>query len=49
VINIDWSESDITADGKELFKDEGVTVGLHYVHAWGYQKAQQYIKMLLAS
>lgn len=36
VINIDWSDSDIIADGRELFKDENTTKDKRYVHCWGY-------------
>lgn len=47
VINIDWSESDITANGTELFKDERTTSAERYVHAWTYDKAVEYLKRLL--
>ena len=46
VINIDWSESDIESDGNEIFKDEKVTTGDKYVHAWGYDKAIEYLTKL---
>ena len=46
VINIDWSESDIVADGREIFKDEDVTTGEKYIHAWGCEKAVEYLKKL---
>ncbi len=46
VINIDWSESDIDLDGNEIFKDEKVTTGDKYVHAWGYEKAIEYLTKL---
>jgi hypothetical protein len=47
VINIDWSESDIKKTGKELFPEEDVTRGENYIHAWGYEKAQEYLHKLL--
>lgn len=46
VINIDWSESDINLDGNEIFKDEKVTTSDRSVHAWGYEKAIEYLKKL---
>jgi len=46
VINIDWSESDIDLDGREIFKDEKVTTGEKYIHAWGYEKAIEYLTKL---
>jgi len=47
VINIDWSNSDIAADGEILFKDERTTSGKQFVHAWGWDKAVEYLKKLL--
>ncbi len=49
VINIDWSESDIIADGRELFKDEHTTKDKQYVHCWGEDKAVEYLQKLLES
>lgn len=53
VISIDWSKSDILYFGEVLFKGEEVT-GCHsyehntqYIHAYGYEKAKEYIKKLL--
>lgn len=46
VINIDWSESDIDLDGNKIFKDEKVTTSEKYVHAWGYEKAVEYLTKL---
>lgn len=46
VINIDWSESDIKTHGSTLFGKEEVTVGKRNVHAWGYDKAVEYLKKL---
>lgn len=47
VINIDWSNSDIKADGEVLFKDEKTTSGERFVHAWGWDKAVEYLNKLL--
>lgn len=47
VISIDWSESDINNLAKELFPDEDVTMGEKFIHAWGYDKAKQYIEVLM--
>lgn len=46
VMNLDWSESDITADGQELFKGEGTTTGKDYIHCWGEDKAVEYLRKL---
>ena len=47
VLNLDWSDSDITADGRELFKEEKTTSGERFVHCWGYDKVVEYLKKLL--
>lgn len=44
VINIDWANPDL--DGKVLFSDEDVTKGATYVHAWGWDKAVEYLARL---
>lgn len=46
VMNIDWSQSEISTSGETLFRDEAVTKGFDYVHAWGYEKAGEYLKKL---
>ena len=48
VINIDWSE---TAAGyaDDLFPDESVTKGDHYIHAWSYEDAQRYVTKIVES
>ena len=46
VINLDWSESDITAMGESLFKGESTTIGEKYIHCWGKDKALEYLKKL---
>ena len=50
VINITWPEG-INKNGNELFPNEDVTkytVGnLHTIHAWGYDKAKEYLAKIL--
>lgn len=46
VINLDWSESDITSMGEILFKGENTTVGEKYIHCRGKDKAVEYLKKL---
>lgn len=50
VINIDWNESDIQVIGGDLFGGEmaNTTVCAKSIHAWSYEKAQEYISRLLA-
>jgi hypothetical protein len=47
VINIDWKETDLTANGEQLFANEGVTVGERFIHAWSCEKATAYLRKLL--
>lgn len=49
VINIDWSRSDIKKTAYDLFPDEDVTKDDYYIHAWGINKAKEYIDVLLNS
>lgn len=48
VIEIDWSNSLLTTTAEELFPKEGVTKGERLIHAWGYEKAVEYLKALQA-
>jgi hypothetical protein len=43
VISIDWRDSDVKADGSQLFKDENVTALDAGVHAWSNEKATAYL------
>lgn len=46
VIQIDWSQSIIDIEAKNIFSSEDVTMGDKYIHAWGIEKAQEYIDKL---
>ena len=43
VIHIGWSNDNVPAD---LFKDQDVTKDTHLIHAWGYERAEEYLKKL---
>lgn len=47
VISIDWSDSIALKNGCELFKDEDVTKGDDYIHAWSIEKAEEYINKII--
>ncbi len=47
VISIDWSDSKITKTAEELFPLEEVTKDGKLIHAYGYEKAKEYIDVLL--
>jgi hypothetical protein len=49
VIQIEWEGSAITETAEELFPDEDVTKGGRYIHAWGLEKARQYLGKLLTT
>lgn len=46
VINIDWSKTVIKAEAEKIFPNEDVTKGGQMIHAWGYIKATEYLKVL---
>lgn len=48
VISIDWSDSIIKEDTYDLFPNENVTKLGKLIHAWGYDKAKEYIDKLLS-
>lgn len=48
VINIDWSDSLIKIKSNVLFENEDVTKSDYAIHAWGLEKAQEYINRLLS-
>lgn len=47
VIQIDWSQSDIESTANGLFPDENVTKFDRTIHAWGYEKAKEYLDRIL--
>lgn len=46
VINIDWEDSIVKATADELFHEEQVTKEDHFIHAWNYPKAKQYLEKI---
>lgn len=47
VISIDWSDTRIAETAAEMFPAEDVTKEGRLIHAWGLEKARQYVKVLL--
>lgn len=47
MLNINWEDSIIKESAEELFPDEDVTKFDKTIHAWGYDKAKEYIDLLL--
>jgi hypothetical protein len=47
VINIDWTDSQIKQTGDQLFPNEDVTKWETGIHAWGYEKAKEYLDVIL--
>lgn len=46
VIVIDWEKTQIKQQADVLFPKEEVTKGDRMIHAWGYEKATEYLKVL---
>lgn len=51
VINIDWTDSIQKKKPDELFPEENTTKGAkyeekRYIHAWGYEKAKEYLDII---
>jgi len=49
VINIDWEAIEKAKMAQELFPKEEVTKGDKYIHAWGVEKAREYIAAIIDS
>ena len=47
VINIDWKDSLIKESSETLFPNEDVTRWETGIHAWGYEKAKEYLDIIL--
>ncbi len=47
VLVIDWKDSTIKESAEDLFPNEDVTKDKKLIHAWGYEKAREYIDILL--
>jgi len=48
VIQIDWSDSLIKEESEMMFPNEDVTKFDKVIHAWGYDKAKEYLNLLLS-
>lgn len=48
VINIDWRATQGTKTSKELFSGEDVTKDERGIHAWGIEKAKQYVDAIIS-
>lgn len=46
VINIDWSKTTVKETAITLFPNEDTTKGEQYIHAWGYEKAKEYLNII---
>jgi hypothetical protein len=46
VMVVDWSESDLAIEAEGLFRGEDVTKSGKLIHAWGYDKATEYLTRL---
>lgn len=49
VIHLQWAGDGVgpTRDVNDLFEGEAVTLSGNYIHAWGYEKMVDYLKLLL--
>lgn len=47
VIVVDWSDSVVKRYANDVFPAEDVTKDGRMIHAWGYEKAKEYLKVLL--
>ncbi len=48
VIIIDWSQCEYAASSETLFTGEAVTKDEYSIHAWGYEKAKEYIQTIMS-
>lgn len=49
VLQISWDGSGVTSTAGDLFQAEGTTKGPQMIHAWGYEKAAEYISAILGA
>lgn len=49
VIYLDWSKTVCKQDAKTLFPDEGVTKNGRSIHCWTYEKAREYIGVIMST
>jgi hypothetical protein len=47
VISIDWTATNIDISAEKLFPDEDVTKDGKLIHAYGYEKAKEYLNKLI--
>jgi predicted metal-dependent RNase len=48
VLCINWDQSGISKTAEELFSEEQTTKFDKTIHAWGYEKAKEYLEKILA-